>query len=114
MGDISTKICQEQGTADEATSVVPNFVQEAILSFSEEKDNNSFLHPEKMPGITWSKWGLRPKGVKESVAEVIPQPAVSLLSRGADNQEIEVRRLNTCCMDDLVEALRQIEDNIEK
>ena len=113
-GDISTKICQEQGTAGEATSVVPNLVQEAILSFNEEKDNNSFLHPEKMPGITWSKWGLRPKGVKESVAEVIPQPAVSLLSRGADNQEIEVRRLNTYCMDDLVEALRQIEDNIEK
>ena len=113
-GDISTKICQEQGTSGKATSVVPNFVQEAILSFNEEKDNNNFLHPEKMPGITWSKWGLRPKGVKESVAEVIPQPAVSLLSRGADNQEIEVRRLNTYCMDDLVEALRQIEDNIEK
>ena len=112
-GDVSTKICQEQETAGKVTSVIPNFVQEAILSFNEEK-NNSFLHPEKMPGITWSKWGLRPKGVKGSVAEVIPQPAVSLLNRGADNQEIEVRRLNAYCMDDLVEALRQIEDNIEK
>ena len=113
-GDMSEKIYHEQGTTEQATSVVPNFVQEAILSYNEEKDKSSLLHAEKMPGITWSKWGLRPKGVKESVAEVIPQPAVSLLSRGADNQEIEVRRLNTYCMDDLVEALRQIEENIEK
>ena len=123
-GKIPTETCaletsaehvyQEQGKIEQATPMVPNFVQEAILSFNEEKDKNSSLQPEKMPGITWSKWGQRPKGVKESVAEVIPQPAVSLLSRGADNQEIEVRRLNTYCMDDLVEALRQIEDNIEK
>ena len=54
---------------------------------------------------------MRPKGVKESVAQVIPQPSVSVLSKRETSEGIQVEKVNPYCMDALLAALSSVESS---
>ena len=93
------------GTNNSATTAssgtLPSFVQEAIHNFNEASKKPDVQY-RQWPGITWSKWDVRPEGVKESVAQVIPQPSVSFLSKKKTTEEIHVKKVNPFCMDELL------------
>ena len=102
----------DASSAKAATSgTLPNFVQEAIHNFNEQASKKPPVQYRQWSGITWSKWDVRPKGVKESVAQVIPQPSVSVLSKRETSEGIQVEKVNPYCMDALLAALSSVESS---